>query len=133
MLVGEPTAGEDPLDKKMNNNTPAGAPIQHLGAASREPNEPESIDGDFASSGEAEAAERAVADFDTELTDQELSDIFAADTAARERENMVGTMGGYFAEGAERDFQEPGDEPGGAIFAQARVQEAGLRRRARCE
>ena len=93
-----------------------GAPIQHLGAASREEDEPESLDGDFASSAEAEAALAAGGDFDTELTEQDLQTIFMADTAARE----LGTIpGGYVTEGTEDEYEGSGD----AIFAQARGQE----------
>ena len=78
-----------------------------------------STDGDFASSAEVEAA--MAADYDTELTETDLQEILRADTAAREREIIAGTMGDYVTEGAERDFQ--GEESGDAMYAQARGQE----------
>ena len=106
----------------MTENTPAGAPIQHLGAASRE-HEPESLDGDFASSGEAEEAHAAYADYDTELTETDLNELWRADTAAREHEGITGAMRDYVTEGLNRDYQEPGEEPGEAMFSQARGQE----------
>ena len=106
----------------MTENTPAGAPIQHLGAASREYEEPESLDGDFVSSAEADAAERAAeADYDTELTERDLQAIFDADTAAREAENWS-AMGAFETDGYERENQERSS--GEAIFSQARAQEA---------
>ena len=102
----------------------SGAPIQHLGAVSREQPEPDmSTDGDFASSAEAEAA--LAADYDTELTERDLQSILDADTAARDLENEGTpgtTMGDYFAEGTEREYEGLG-EPGEAISVQARGQE----------
>ena len=101
----------------MNEDMLTGPPVQHLGAVSREYEEPESLDGDFASSAEAEAAEAARgADYDTELTDRDLQDIISADTAARE----LGTIPrGYDTEGTEGEYEGSGD----AIFVQARGQE----------
>ena len=102
----------------------AGAPIQNLGAVSREQIPSESdLDGDFASSAEAEAAEgAATGDCDTELTDRYLQTIFDADTAAREAESQRANMGDYVTEGTEGGYAGY-EEPGGAIFAQARGQE----------
>ena len=106
----------------MNQEMPGGTPVQHLGAASREDEEPESLDGDFVSSAEADAAEYAAeADYDTELTERDLQAILAADTAAREAENW-GTMGAFETDGSERENQERSS--GEAIFSQARAQEA---------
>ena len=109
----------------MTEDIPPGGPIQHLGAASREMiPEDSDLDGDFASSAEADAAEAAMeANYDTELTDRDLQYIIDADTAAREKEQMVGTMRDYFTEGAE-GYYEGYQETGEAISAQARVQEA---------
>ena len=108
----------------MTENNVTGAPIQHLGVVSREQIPSESdLDGDFASSAEAEAAEGAAAgDFDTELTDRDLQTIFDADTAAREAESQRANMGDYVTEGTEGGYAGY-EEPGGAIFAQARGQE----------
>ena len=68
----------------MNEQMPPGAPIQHLGAVHRELRleDDEELDGEFASSAEAEAAETS-ANYDTELTDGEINAIIVADTAAR--------------------------------------------------
>ena len=74
----------------MTENTLTGTRTQHLGAASREPIPSESdLDGDFASSAEADAAEAAMGanyDYDTELTEEHLQELIRADTAARDRD-----------------------------------------------
>ena len=108
----------------MEEQSLGGAPVQHLGAASREQIPSESdLDGDFASSAEAEAAEAAMeANYDAELTEEHLQELWRADTAARDRE-IGGTMGNYVTDGLNREYEEPGEEPGGAIFSQARGQE----------
>ena len=90
----------------MEEQSLGGAPVQHLGQRPK-----------------AEAAEAAMeANYDAELTEEHLQELWRADTAARDRE-IGGTMGNYVTDGLNREYEEPGEEPGGAIFSQARGQE----------
>ena len=90
----------------MEEQSLGGAPVQHLGQRPK-----------------AEAAEAAMeANYDAELTEEHLQELWRADTAARDRE-IGGTMGNYVTDGLNREYEEPGEEPGGTIFSQARGQE----------